>query len=427
MSRKRNKIASQLSRHIHNPIPYTWLFLLNRSTIARINMCAKQTRYRRRRSEWNRETETANDKAYHGWENVEHEMHLNRLRRRIDSTTNSDIVFSKHSLHWRYDELLVLGCAIHSIDNRFRQSGTVCLQLDFLLILIHFTYRTDDKRHFVLNTCASTVINDLHGLRMGECAIASIAMLSLRLRAFSHKWVGNDRFNLVLQIAWFHRKSIIYESSRAALGCTENQIKSENCMNVAYIAIWHVCYTLYVQTAQENKTQKKKKKKEKIDKEKILLINNLGLWHFVGTALHTHGTRNHLFIDPACTLCISPQHRRLWPISFQSFFFRFFCFLRFTEENKCGSNIHPKPCNYYFCVNKKSTNEKKSSKYARNIVRVNHRNKKEGKIFTRALLGRFFADGINVNLSRRESRVDTVFEVCVCAVTSDACFAVVMH
>lgn len=178
MSRKKNKIASQLSRHIHNPIPYTWLFLLNRSTIARINMCAKQTRYRRRRSEWNRETETANDKAYHGWENVEHEMHSNRLRRRIDSTTNSDIVFSKHSLHWRYDELLVLGCASHSIDNRFRQSGTVCLQLDFLLILIHFTYRTDDKRHFVLNTCASTVINDLHGLRMGECAITLIAMLS---------------------------------------------------------------------------------------------------------------------------------------------------------------------------------------------------------------------------------------------------------
>lgn len=66
---------------------------------------------------------------------------------------------------------------------------TVCLQLDLLLKIFNSLLTVDDRRQF--DKYAQTA-----------------QWIAVNCTDSSHKWAGNVRFNFMLQIAWFHRKSI---------------------------------------------------------------------------------------------------------------------------------------------------------------------------------------------------------------------------
>lgn len=66
--------------------------------------------------------------------------------------------------------------------------------------------------------------------------------------------------------------------------------------------IAHAAYVIRCTCKLQKKTKHRRRRRKKIDKEKILLINNLGLWHFVGAAQHTHGIT---FSSIPHALCVS--------------------------------------------------------------------------------------------------------------------------
>lgn len=120
--------------------------ILNRSTMARINLWSVETREkvcvcecceRERKSQ--RTFTSNNSNKYYGWENVEREMHLNRICC-IDSilTTSTDIFIYLRNVQYidtSHDELLFASSiSLLSVDYRFRHLGTVCLQLDLLYL-----------------------------------------------------------------------------------------------------------------------------------------------------------------------------------------------------------------------------------------------------------------------------------------------------
>lgn len=124
-------------------------------------------------------------------------------------------------------------------------------------------------------------------------------------------------------------------------------MKSENCMHVAYgIQIPASVYLVCIKNNSHNKN---------VGEEKILLINNLGLWHFFG-AHNTLQTQRLTFssIPHAIVYLTAASASPAISLYTKCFFFRFFHFSSCCQmrKNKRGSIIHRNHAIIYFCVKK---------------------------------------------------------------------------